>query len=526
MFQLQELVRLHRMGTSCHEGARLLGISPNTERPYREALDEAGLLRGEPGNLPSEEELQEVVLKLMGSGRAPPQPSSVALWDEKIGDWQKEGARPKAIFDRLKREEPDFTGSLSAIKRAYFRQRRELGICPEDVVIPVITAPGQIAQVDFGYVGKLLDRTSGKMRKAWVFVMVLAHSRHMYCEIVFDQKVETWLKLHQSAFDWFGGVPDTVVPDNLKSAVIQAAFTPNDTAELNRNYRELARHYSFKVDPAPPYSPEKKGKVESGVNYVKSNFFKTYSATLDAQELGKRLEQWVIETAGKRVHGTTQKRPLEVFEAEEKATLKCLPRVAYEAILWQKATVRADSHVLHGGARYSVPWRWVGKTGWLRVSSKSIQVHIDSVRVATHQLGRPGEHVTLDAHLPHGRRDLRYRSRGYWLERADLIGEATGTYVREILDADDVLCSLRQVQAVVMHLEEFPRHRAEGASRRASFYANYKPEGVRRILARGLEGAPLPIPIPLSRPRSIIPRHARNIQQMLEQHIGESHGTN
>ena len=526
MFQLQELVRLHRMGTSCHEGARLLGISPNTERPYREALDEAGLLRGEPNDLPSEEELQEIVLKFMGTGRAPSPPSSVGRWREKISDWQKEGARPKAIFDRLKREEAEFTGSLSAVKRAYFRLRRELGIRPEDVVIPVITAPGQIAQVDFGYVGKLLDRAAGNRRKAWVFVMVLAHSRHMYCEIVFDQKVETWLKLHQAAFDWFGGVPDTVVPDNLKSAVIHAAFTPNETAELNRNYRELARHYSFKVDPAPPYSPEKKGKVESGVNYVKSNFFKTYGETLDAQELDKRLRQWVLETAGGRVHGTTQKRPLEVFAAEERCSLKCLPRVSYESILWQKATVRADSHVLHGGARYSVPWRWVGKTGWLRVSSKSIQVHIENVRVATHQLERPGEHVTLDAHLPHGRRDLRYRSRGYWLERADLIGTETGTYVREVLDSDDVLCHLRQVQAIVLHLEGFPCHRAEGASRRASFYANYKPQGVKRILARGLDDQPLPTALPLSGPRTTSPRHARNIQQMLEQHIEESHGTN
>ena len=343
---------------------------------------------------------------------------------------------------------------------------------------------------------------------------------------VFDQKVETWLALHRNAFEWFGGVPDTVVPDNLKSAVINAAFTPNDTTELNRNYRELARHYAFKIDPAPPYSPEKKGKVESAVNYVKSNFFKSYGDNLDSDELGKRLEQWVLETAGMRVHGTTQKHPLEVFEAEEKSILRHLPLAPYEPILWGKVTVRADSHVLHKGARYSVPWCWVGKFGWIRVSAKTIQVHIENVRVATHQLGEPGEHVTLDAHLPHGRRDLRYRNRGYWLERADEIGPETGAYVREILDSDDVLCHLRQVQTIVMHLEEFPRERAEAASRRAGFYANYKPLGVKRILARGLDAMPLPIPIPLTQGAPSNPRHARNIQQMLEEHIEESHGTN
>jgi transposase len=526
MFQLQELVRLHRMGTSCHERARLLGVSPNTERSYREALEEGGLMGSEAGDLPSEEVLQKLVVKVMGTGQVPPQPSSVAPWLEKIHAWQTEGARPKAIFDRLKREESNFTGSLSAVKRAYFRRRRELGVRAEDVVIPVITAPGQIAQVDFGYVGKLLDPVLGRERKAWVFVMVLAHSRHMYCEIVFDQKVETWLSLHQKAFDWFGGVPDTVVPDNLKSAVIRAAFTPDDTTELNRSYRELARHYSFKVDPAPPYSPEKKGKVESGVNYVKSNFFKSYGQSLDVVELGKRLEQWVLETAGVRDHGTTHKRPLDVFESHEKAHLQALPLVSFETIIWQKVTVGADSHVLYLGARYSVPWCWVKKTGWVRVSRRTIQVHIESVRVATHQLGKSGEHVTLESHLPHGRRDLRIRSRSYWLERGEQIGPDTRAYAQEILDSDDVLCHLRQVQAIVMHLEKFPRHRAEAASRRASFYANYKPQGVKRILARGLDAEPLPLSIPLCQKASSPPRHARNIQQMLEQHIEENHGTN
>jgi len=105
-----------------------------------------------------------------------------------------------------------------------------------------------VAQVDFGYAGKPWDTTTGVPRKAWVSVMVLGHSRHQYSEVVFDQRTSTWLELHQRAFAELGGVPHVIVPDNLKAAVIRAAFGVSGLPELNRSYRELARHYGFRVD--------------------------------------------------------------------------------------------------------------------------------------------------------------------------------------------------------------------------------------------------------------------------------------
>src|SRR5262249_2334866 len=152
----------------------------------------------------------------------------------------------------------------------------------------------------------------------------LGHSRHMYCRLGFDQKVSTWVRLHVEAFEHFGGVPRVIVPDNLKAAVIRAAFAVDDEAAIQRTYRELARHYGFRIDPAPPRPPEKKGKVESNAKYVKRNF-------LAPRELGDvvraqaELERWVHEIAGSRVHGTTGRRPLEVFEQEERAALLPLP---------------------------------------------------------------------------------------------------------------------------------------------------------------------------------------------------------
>jgi hypothetical protein len=152
-------------------------------------------------------------------------------------------------------------------------------------------------------------------------------------------------------------VPHTIVPDNLKAAVIHAAFGVSDaTCALNRSYRELAQHYGFKVDPAPPAAPKKKGKVESAVKYVKNNALKgRYGESII--DVNGYLDQWVVEIAGKRCHGTTGKKPLEVFEAEERAALLALPVRAYEPVTWKKATVHQDSHVVFDRRMYSVPWR-------------------------------------------------------------------------------------------------------------------------------------------------------------------------
>lgn len=143
--------------------------------------------------------------------------------------------------------------------------------------------------------------------------------------IVFDQKIETWLRLHIEAFTELGGVVATVVPDNLKAAVIRAAFGVDGAASLNPSYCELARHYQFKIDPAPIYAPKKKGKVESAVKYVKRNFFVGRDNS-DADDTKRDLARWVDEIANTRIHGTTHRRPIELF-AEEREALKPLPPV-------------------------------------------------------------------------------------------------------------------------------------------------------------------------------------------------------
>lgn len=516
MDRLRELVRLHRLGTGTREVARLVGVSPMTERAYRRAIEAGGLLDGEPDQVPEHEVLKAAV-ELHRPRHTPPQQcSSLDTWRERIKVLRDEGVGARATFDRLRIEDGEFAqqANYSSVKRLYRTLRREEGVRAEDVAIPVVTAPGEVAQVDFGSIGKLYDPRAGVLRKAYVFVMVLGHSRHQFARIVFDQSVETWLWLHCAAFDFFGGVPRTIVPDNLKAAVIHAAFTPSEPTTLNRSYRELARHCGFKVDPAPPYQPKKKGKVEAGVKYAKGSVLAGRDGE-DVDRVQADLDRWVMEVAGARIHGTTAKKPLEVFEQEEKSALLPLPQKRFEPIVWKQASVHQDSHVLFERRMYSVPWRLIGKKVWIRATPSTVSIYWDDARVATHERRGSEQRSTVDSHLPEHRGDLRHRSRSFWQERASRIGPDTAAYVKALFDADDVLSMLRPAQAVVTHLEKFPKERAEAACRRASFFGTYGYAGLKNILARALDLEPLPVAVaPADAPQESF-RFARSAAELL-----------
>jgi transposase len=520
MHRLQELVRLHRMGTGAREVARLLGMSPNTERQYRTALESAGALAGDVDALPPLDELRAAVQQALPVRPIPQQQSTLAAWTGTVDQLIDQGGTPTAIFDRLRLEHPDFAGSLSAVKRLCARIQRERGPSPDDVAIAVETAPGEVAQVDFGYVGMLVDPATNRARKAWVFVMVLGWSRHMVARLVFDQSAETWIRCHVEAFAELDGVPAVIVPDNLKAAVIRAAFGAGDPSVLNRSYREVARHYGFKVDPTPAYSPQKKGKVESAVKYVKGNFVATLTERrLDLAQAA--LTAWTREIAGRRVHGTTLRPPLERFLEIERATLLPLPSVAFEPITWSNPTVGHDHHVWVEAALYSVPWRFADKEVFARATPGSVAIFHDDVRIATHDRAAPGERRTIEEHLPEHRRDLRHRGQAYWEERADRIGDEVGAWVREVFASDDVLSQLRVVQQAVPFLETLPPERARGACVRARFFASYSVGALKTLIRKGLDRVPPPSCV-LPTGALDTPRFARDVRELIA-HIPEDH---
>ena len=471
--------------------SRLLRMGRNTVARYTELLGAAGLLDGEPSDLPTVETLRRVIDGQLGPVLRPGPRCSIERWLPIVDAKFEQGVGPTAIYDFLRLEHEDFEGSLSAIKRRCAALRRNRAVRPEEVTMPVETEPGDVAQVDFGYVGKLYDPDRGVLRKAWVFVMTLGFSRHTVARIVFDQKVETWVRLHVECFEELGGVPRTLVPDNLKAAVIRAAFGVDDATSLNRSYRELARHYDFIVDPTPPRSPEKKGKVENAVRYLKSNYFKAH-APEDIRDARSGLARWLAEVAGRRRHGTTAKVPIEAFEAEEKGLLLPLPETRFGLVAWQVAKVHRDCHVVFRGEFYSVPWHFVGQLVELRVTRSSVVIHHEDQHVCVHDRVSRGRRATTEAHLPDQRASLRKRSRAHWESIADAIGGPVGDYVRAVFDSDDVLSKLRTVQAIVTHLQTFPESRARAACQRALHYRNFTYAGIKDILRRGIDLVPLP----------------------------------
>ena len=254
--------------------------------------------------------------------------------------------------------------------------------------------------------------------------------------------------------------------------------------------------------------------MESGVKYVKRNFFKPRDE-LDADILRQQLSMWVKHIAGQRRHGTTHKRPIKVFIQQERQALLALPEQRWELAVWREAKVHPDSHIQFARALYSVPWTLVGQTVLVRATRRWVTLYADDARVATHQRGEPGQRQTTEAHLPPHRRDLRHRSQSYWQQRAEAIDPEVGRYIKEVFDSDDVLYQLRTVQKIVTYLEQFPRRRARAASHRALFYANYSYGAIKRILTKALDRHPLLPDVALETGGLDAPRFTRDIYEIL-----------
>lgn len=492
MHRLQEFVRLHRQGRSSREVAHLLRMSRKTIRRYARALAEAGLLEGCPSELPEVGTLTEAIRDRFPTARPPQQSTSVSRWLPAIECLVLEkSSGPTAIYDLLRLEHPEFDGSLSAVKRACAQILKNRPIQPGDVTMPVETVAGDVAQVDFGYVGKLHDPDRGRLRRAWLFALTLGFSRHTVARIVFDQKAETWIRLHVECLRELGGVPRTVVPDNLKAAIVRAAFGAGEDALIHRSYRELARHYGFEIDPTPPRSPEKKGKVERTIQYIKRNFFATRDF-IDVRAARRELQRWLVEIAGQRRHGTTGRKPIEMFELEEKPALQPLAAARFELVTWKQARLHRDCHVIYGREFYSAPWRLVGQKLDLRVTQTSVAIYHDTEHLWTHDRVAPGRRSTVESHLPEGRRNYRHRTREYWIDQARKIGKPVAELAEAIFQCDDVLCQLRKVQAIVTHLAQHPAERACAAAARALHFGAMSYPAIKDILRKGLDMQPLP----------------------------------
>lgn len=219
---------------------------------------------------------------------------------------------------------------------------------------------GEEVQVDFG-LGAMIAGSEGLRKRSWVLRMVLSYSRKAYSEAVMRQDTETFLRCLENGFRHFGGVPAVLNLDNLKAAVLKADWYD---PEINPKLAEFCRHYGVSVVPCRPATPEHKGKVESGVKYVRTNALKGR----DFESVGEEnvhLAHWETNVADKRIHGTTCKQVGALFE-EERAHLQPLPASLFPSYQEAQRTVGRDSFVEVARSFYEVPPEYIGNRVWVR----------------------------------------------------------------------------------------------------------------------------------------------------------------
>lgn len=501
VLDVHDLIIRLRLGQPLRAITRELELDRKTVRDYRDLAIAQGWLDGPLPDVAAVAALLKQQTRTLSSPA-----SSVEPFRDLVIDWRTSGMEGVVIHALL--QERGYKGSYSSIRRFL----RRLNRVKPDVCLRIEVPAGKEAQVDFGYAGEIFDPQRGKLRRAWAFVMVLSHSRHQYVELVFNQDVGTWLRLHRRAFEFFGGVPQEIVIDNLKAGITKACkYDP----EVQRSYRDFAAAYGFLIHACRPRTPQHKGKVEKGgVHYVKRNCLagRTFASLHEANE---HAHEWVLTTAGLRTHGTTHQQPLRVFERHERAALNALPENPYEIVVWKQAALHRDLHVVFEKSFYSAPHRLVGKQLWVAGTTEFVRIYDEWELVAQHVSAKAaGTRRTDPVHLPDEQRAYFEQSPAWCRKVAADIGPHVAKMVEELL-AERPSDRLSATQGILKLRRKYSHARLDRACQRALLFGEIKYRTVRKILENGLDAEPLPGIEPESPPsNSTRPRFARDGREL------------
>lgn len=375
----------------------------------------------------------------------------------------------------------DFSASYVTVRRRVRALRHK----HPEVYCRMRYAPGELGQVDFGDVGRF--EVAGQTRRAFLFVLTLCHSRLAYYELVLDQRVPTFLGALRRAFEFFGGAPKSLRPDNLKAAVLLDGLGQRYYQE---DFYRFCRHYGTLPDAARPHTPTDKGRVERDIRYAKGSFFRgrepeSLAAAREA------LRAWQDEVANVRIHGTTGKRPIDVFE-EDRSALVALPAEPYEICEWALRRVRKDCHVVLEGNRYSVPYVHVGGRVLLRLSEREVVAFADGAQVARHERAE-GQNldVTDPSHYPAEKRIATQEIHRRRVSRIRGCGENAMRYLRRIRASRYVHAS--QLAHLARLVDAHGEAAFEKACARALYFGALQgAKSLERILDRGLHEHELP----------------------------------
>ena len=278
-----------------------------------------------------------------------------------------------------------YEGGIS-ILRDYLKTIRP----PRKVFLHIQTSPAEEAQVDWAYAGIVDNDTSS--HKMYCFLMVLSFSGMLFLEFFPSQSLENFMAAHVHAFHYFSGSPKRIRYDNLKSVVLNRI---GSAIQFNPRFLDFAAHYLFTPSPCNVNSPHEKGRVENAVRYVKRNFLSGRSFTSISQ-WNKEAFLWRDDTANCRIHGTTKKRPVDLFTEKEKPLLTPLPAIDYDTRIRRVVKSTTQALVRFDGSRYSVPFAYASRTLTLKADNQLVSIYDKEQLIARHQRARENNQIVQD----------------------------------------------------------------------------------------------------------------------------------
>jgi transposase len=462
MIDVVEILQHWHAGRPKSVVASSLGVDAKTVRKYVRAAEDAGMTPGGPplGREQWAALVAEWFPQLTDAKARSLTFAAIDAHRQRIEKMLKAN-RPSTVYQRL-RDEHGLAVSVTSFRRYLWSQFPDASEASKVTVLRPQVPAGEEAQVDYGFVGSWLDPATGRVRRVWAFIMVLAASRHMFVRPVLDMDQTAWVAAHVAAFAFFGGAPRRVVCDNLKTGVIKPdLYDP----KLNRAYAELGHYYGVLLDPARASKPKDKPRVERTVPYVRDSLWRGRDWGSEA-EMQRASLDWCRDVAGRRAHrGLDGAAPLATFDAVEADTLAALPPEPFELATWSTPKVAPDCHVKVGKALYSVPWTHIGVRVDARCGERTVEIYLDGQLVKTHPRVARGRRTDYDDYPPE-KVAFFMRTPSWCRHRAAELGEHVAELVAGLL-AGGALHHLRAAQGVIGLADRYTAERVDAACARA-----------------------------------------------------------
>jgi transposase len=478
-------------GRSKNEIAGSLGLSRNTVRKYLAAAEAAGMVPGGPAV--SQQEWAELARawfpELADTRLRQVTWPAIEAHRDYIVAQLAAGVTMATIHQRLA-DERGLAASVASVRRYVAANLPEEARRSQVTVLRLVPAePGAEAQIDYGQLGRWTDPASGRRHTVNAFAMVLCCSRHMFVRPVIAMDQHAWTECHVAAFQFFGGVPARLVPDNLKTGVDRPdLYDP----KINRSYAELAVHYGCLVDPARSRKPKDKAQVERPMPYIRDSFWRGREFTSLTQMQAEAV-RWCTEVAGQRhCRPLDGAAPAVVFAAAEHDALAALPASPFVLADWSRCKVGPDIHVKVGRTLYSVPWRHLGQTLDARSTATMVQLFAGGDLVKTHARKAQGKQTDL-ADYPPEKVAFHMRTPAWCRKTAAGIGPACSELISGLLE-ENALYRLRAAQGVLHLADKHQPGRLEAACAKAAAAGDPSYRTVKGILAAGTEGTPVTTP--------------------------------